>query len=194
MSDNDKMVLVKNRNVGSTGYTFENGFHRRFEVNEEKRIPLQELMQLSWLPGGEYILKNCLIVNDKSALEALNLNVEPEYFYSEADIKKILLEGTLDQLEDTLNFAPDGVIELLKKIAVELEIPDVRKRDLIAKKTGFNITSAITVNKQLAEEDEQPKEDDNAPKRKATPIIKEESAPARKTAAPDKYKVVSTAK
>ena len=64
----EKMVLVKNRNVGSTGYTFENGFHRKFEKDEEKRIPMSELMQLSWLPGGEYILKNCLVVNDKNAV------------------------------------------------------------------------------------------------------------------------------
>ena len=183
----EKMVTVRNRNVGGTGYGLDNGFHRQFEPGEVKKIPLEELKQLSYAPGGEYILKNCLMIDDKSALEVLNMEVEPEYFYTDADIKKLLLEGTLDQLEDTLNFAPGGVIEILKKTAVELEIPDVRKRKLISEKTGFNIDSAIQVNTIMAEEEEVKEE---APKRKSTPI----SAPAieRKATpiADDKYKVV----
>ena len=191
MADYEKMVVVKNRNVGSTGYTFENGFHRKFEVNEEKKIPLSELMQLSYLPGGEYILKNCLVVNDKNALEALNMSVEPEYFYSEKEVKEILLNGTLDQLEDTLNFAPDGVIEMIKKIAVETEVPDVRKRDMISKKTGFNINNAISINHQLADGETETKEEQSGPKRKTTPLNVTPEAPTRKTVAPDKYKVVS---
>lgn len=182
----EKLVLVRNRNVGGTGYTLENGFHRQFEYNEEKRIPLEELRQLSYTPGGEYILKHLLVIEDKSALEYLNMEVEPEYFYSDEDIKKLLLEGTLDQLEDTLNFAPDGVLETLKKIAVELEIPDTRKRDMISEKTGFNINNAINVNHILAEGAEnEPKAE--ALKRKAAPITSTE----RKAAAPtSKYKVV----
>ena len=189
MADNEKMVQVKNRNVGSTGYTFENGFHRRFEHNEVKTIPLEELKQLSYIPGGEYILKNCLVINDKAALDVLNLNVEPEYFYSEEDVKKILLEGSIEQLEDTLNFAPNGVKEMVKKFAVDLEIPDVRKRDLITKKTGFNINNAINVNHIMAEGlDEAPVEE--APKRKAAPITAS-AEPVRKAATPaPKYNVV----
>jgi len=189
MENEKRMVMVRNRNVGSTGYTLDNGFHRQFEHNEVKKIPLEELQQLSYAPGGEYILKNLLVIDDKSALEYLNMTVEPEYFYSDEDIKKILIDGSLDQLEDTLNFAPEGVIESLKRFAVELEIPDVRKRDMISAKTGFNITSAINVNHVLAEGvDEEPKPE--APKRKASPITAS-TTPERKAAAPaSKYKVV----
>ena len=187
----ERMVSVTNRNVGTTGYVFDNGFHRKFEINETKKIPLSELQQLSFIPGGDYILKNCLVINDKNALEALNLTVEPEYFYSETEIKKILLEGTLDQLEDTLNFAPEGVIEMIKKIAVEVEVPDVRKRDMISKKTGFNINNAISINHQLADGETEVKEEQSGPKRKTTPINVTPEAPTRKTVAPDKYKVVS---
>lgn len=185
-----KMILVRNRNAGSTGYTFEDGFHRRFEFEESKKIPLEELRQLSFIPGGEYILKNCLIIEDKAALDYLNIEVEPEYFYSEEDIKKLLLEGTIDQLEDTLNFAPDGVIEMLKKIAVEKEIPDMRKRNLITEKTGFNINNAINVNHIIADgQDEEPKKE--KPMRKATPINEKTSSQKKESTSANKYKVVS---
>ena len=119
-------------------------------------------------------------------MEELDLDVELEYFYSENDIKKVLLEGNLDQLEDTLNFAPDGVIEIIKKMAVDLEIPDVRKRDMISKKTGFNINNAINVNHILAEGEEDNKTIEEKPRRKSTPINSESAKPQRK------YKVVSS--
>lgn len=189
----DKMIIVRNRNAGSTGYGLDNGFHRNFEHNETKKIPLSELVSLSYAPGGEYILKNCLVIEDKSALDYLNLQVEPEYFYSEEDIKKILTDvnqESLDRLEDTLNFAPAGVIEMVKKLAVELEIPDVRKRNLITEKTGFNVNNSIQINHILAEGEDEVAET-QTPARKTTPLTPNTS-PERKTAVPaQKYKVVS---
>ena len=72
---------------------------------------MEELKQLQYVSGGDYLLKHCLLINDEDALEVLNMrNLEPEYFYTEDIIKKLLEEGTLDQLEDCLNFAPDGVV------------------------------------------------------------------------------------
>ena len=190
----DKLVKVRNRGAGGTGYFFETygGQGRRyFAPNEEKMISLNELKQLSYTHGGEYILKNCLVINDQSALDALNLEVEPEYFYDEATVKDILMNGSYDQLEDTLNFAPAGVIDMIKKFAVELEVPDVNKRKMISEKTGLNIDNAIRVNQIMAEDtSEEAKEE--APKRKVAPVTS--SAPQRKTTANNKYKVVSTPK
>lgn len=176
----EKLIKVINRNMGSTGYIIpDTGVRRYFESGESKNIPLEELKQLQWVPGGEYILKNCLIVNDKDALTALNLDVEPEYFYTEKEIKELLEEGTLDQLEDCLNFAPKGVIELIKDIAIKTELPDTRKRKLISEKTGFNIDNAINVNTIMNADDEQPKEEKKVV-RKATPIKTAAAAPVRK--------------
>ena len=47
-------------------------------------------------------------------------NVEPEYFYTEKEVKELLTNGSLEQLEDTLNFAPEGVIELIKTMPVKM--------------------------------------------------------------------------
>ena len=186
-----KIISVTNRNAGWTGYTMTDiNTNRQFAPRETKKIPLEELQQLQYAPGGEYMLKHCFIINDMDALTALNMeNVEPEYFYTETEVRTLLETGTLDQLEDCLNFAPDGVIDLIKTIAVEIELPDTRKRKLISEKTGLNIDNAIMVNTVMAtEEDSAPTE---VKSRKAAPINAASSAPTRKAEPVSKYKVVS---
>lgn len=186
-----RTVNVTNRDSGHVGYKIpERGIHRAFAAGETKQIPLDELQQLQWVPGGEYILKHLLIVNDRDALSALNMEVEPEYFYTEEDIKKLLSpEGTLDQLRDFLDYSPEGGKELIKKLAVEMELPDTRKRKIISEATGFNIDNAINVNAILNVEDNQTEEaESNKGQRRAAPI-KEDAAPARRTT--PQYKVVT---
>lgn len=186
-----KTIKVTNRSQGYTGYKIpDSNVSRRFSPGESKNLPIEELQQLQWVPGGEYLLRNALIINDKDALSVLNMNdVEPEYFYTEDDIRKLLDTGSLDQLEDTLNFAPAGVLELIQKIAVETEVPDIRKRDMISKKTGFNINNAITVNHIMADETSEVEE--TSTKRKAPPINQDsDSAPAAKPVR--KYNFVTT--
>ena len=184
-------VTVTNRNNGTTGYTLQNGVRRQFQIGQSRKVDLEELRELAAIPGGEYILQNYLIINDKTALDYLNIAPEPEYFYTEKEIKELLLNGTLDQFEDCLNFAPQGVIDLVKSMAIDLKLPDVRKRELIFEKTGFNVTNALNVNAVLDAESEKPVDKPKA-ERKAQPITAV-TEPTRK-AVPPKYNVVSTAK
>ena len=154
--DEKTLILVRNRNNGDTGYKIEDrGIIRNFAPGETKKIELEELQQLQYQPGGVYTLENLLVIEDDEALEYLNMHVEPEYKYTEDDIRNLLLNGTLDQLKDFLDFAPAGAIEIAKNIAVMEEIPDVRKRDAISKATGFNINNAINVNHIMDEEEKE---------------------------------------
>lgn len=200
MKDSE-LVVVRNRNNGTTGYKiYDTGVRRRFAVGETKRIPLEELKALQYTPGGDYILKNLLIVENKGALEDLNMEVEPEYFYTEAKIKELLYNSNMDAFLDFLDFAPAGAIEVAKQMAVEEKIPDSRKREAITKKTGFNIDNAINVNRMLEEEDEKEKEKKAAAKERRVKVEEEETAsaaPQRRTATPEanvgipkKYNVV----
>ena len=93
-------VEVTNRNNGITGYTLNSGMERIFNINETKKVPLEELQEVEAMPGGEYLLRNYLMIKDKTALDYLNVEPEPEYFYTENEIKELLLNGTLDQLEE----------------------------------------------------------------------------------------------
>lgn len=185
MLEKDTIIKVTNRDSGSVGYTVaELGIHRKFQKGEVKEITMNELRKLSYLPGGQAIINDCLIIHNEEALKELNPNYEPEYFYTEEDIKNLLLKGTQAEFLDCLDFAPEGVIELIKQLAVDLEIFDINKRNAIFDKTGFNVTRAIEINKESQEPDAE--EVEVKQRRAAAPTVKatEPEAVGRRTAAP----------
>jgi len=154
MEDSVK-VKVKNRSGnGIVGYTIPDmgNLRREFQDGEEKILTYEEIRKLSYIPGGSIILKDYLIIEDKNVLKELNYDIEPEYFYSKEDIIRLMQTGTLDEFLDCLDFAPEGVKESIKSIAVELPLNDVAKRQAIQEKLGFNVTNAIE-NLKIAEED-----------------------------------------
>lgn len=194
MLEKNTLIKVLNRDNGRVGYSVpEIGVRRMFMPGETKEIPFHELQKLSWVPGGMGILKDCLVIQDEEALRSIIGGVEPEYHYTPADVKELLLHGSLDQLKDCLDFAPTGVIELVKSMSVELELNDVQKRKAIFESTGFNVTKAIEINHASKETSE---DEAAAPSgRRAAPInaaAAESAVPARRTSAPvpPKYNVV----
>ena len=155
MVEDSRKVKIKNRvGNGTVGYTIPdmNNLTRIFEDGEEKIVTFEEIRKLSYLHGGSKILKNYLTIEDKEILSEINFIPEPEYFYTREDIIRLMQTGSLDEFLDCLDFAPDGVKETIKTLAVELPLNDVAKRDAIQKKLGFNVTNAIE-NKKITEED-----------------------------------------
>lgn len=154
MIENDKIIKVTNRDNGHVGYTIPdlNNLTRTFAANETKEISMNELRKLSYIPGGKVLLRDYLVLNNQEAIEELLNKVEPEYFYTEEDIKNLLLNGSLDALKDCIDYAPIGTLDLLKKVAVELPLNDVAKRKAILEMTGFSIDSAIMVNEETKED------------------------------------------
>jgi len=49
---------------------------------------------------------------------------------------------------DCLDFAPEGVKELIKTLSVELPLNDVAKREAVFEKLGFNVDNAIRIEKE----------------------------------------------
>lgn len=192
MIEKDTLIKVKNRDNGTVGYTIPElgNLHRSFSKGETKEITMDELRKLSYISGGKLLLQDYLIVQNQDALrELLSDDVEPEYYYGEEEIKKLLLTGSNDQLLDCLEFAPEGVIGLVKDLAVSLKINDISKRNIILEKTGFNVTNAITINEETVEgEGEEVKSS-----RRSAPVTVDnsEEAPKRRVAAPQQYNVVS---
>ena len=187
-------VAVRGRTSGEVFYQLTDGTGvRTFNYGETQTVPFEELQKLMFTPGGEYLIRHSLLIAPE-ALEELGVTVPPEYFYTETEVTQLLENGSLDQLEDTLNFAPKGVIELIKQIGLKIELPDTRKRKLIFEKTGFNIDGALAINDILNADDEA-EEQPEAPTRKATPIkVESNASPQRKAPAPaPKYKVVQKA-
>lgn len=144
MIDKNKVIKLTNRDTGFVGYTIEDlGIHRRFTPGETKEITFEELEKLSWASGGKEMLRDYLIIEDQEAAEEILGHVEPEYFYTKETVDKLLKEGSMEQLQDTLEFAPKGVIDLVKQEAVDLKIDSTAKRKEIQKATNFNVQNAI---------------------------------------------------
>ena len=192
MIEKDTLIKVKNRDSGTVGYTIPElgNLHRSFSKGETKEITMDELRKLSYISGGKILLQNYLIVQNQDALkELLSDNVEPEYYYGEEEVKKLLLTGSNDQLLDCLEFAPEGVIGLVKDLAVSLKINDISKRNIILEKTGFNVTNAIAINEETIEDEGE----EAKSSRRSAPVTVEKSdeTPKRRVAAPQQYNVVS---
>ena len=191
MIENSMTIKVTNRDNGSIGYSVPDlGVHRTFQPKESKEISAAALRKLSYLPGGDVIIKDYLIIHNEELLKELLGEVEPEYYYSEDEVKTLLLSGSLEQLQDCLDVAPNGVIDLIKSLAVSLKIDNVSKRKAIQEKTGFNVTRAIEINEETEEEEEETSKENNQGRRAAPISTKKEEAPQRRSA-PPKYNVVS---
>ena len=189
MVENNMTVKVTNRDNGSVGYTIPDlNVHRTFQPRESKEISAEELRKLSYLPGGDVIIKEYLIIHNEELLKELLGEVEPEYYYSEEEVKALLLTGSLEQLQDCLDFAPSGVIDLIKSLAVSLKIDNVSKRKAIQDKTGFNVTRAIEINEET---DEETTSKEGAQGRRAAPITAKSEEAQQRRSAPPKYNVVS---
>jgi len=154
MIENNSMIKVTNRDNGHVGYTIPdlNNLTRTFTANETKEIPMIELRKLSYIPGGKALLRDYLVLDNKEAIQELLDQVEPEYYYTEKEVKNLLINGSLDALKDCLDYAPIGTIDLVKKLAVELPLNDVAKRKAILEMTGFSVDSAIMINEETKEE------------------------------------------
>ena len=194
MLDDNTMISVINRDNGRVGYTIPdmNNLHRNFESGERKMLTMEELRKLVWIPGGQRMLENLLMIENEEARQELLPSIEPEYLYTEEDVKTLLNNGSLDQLKDCLDFAPQGVINLVKQVAVEEKLNDIQKRDAILEATKFNVTKAIEINRESAQEENAAAAHSG---RRATPLKKsnedvqpQEQAGARRTA--PKYNIV----
>lgn len=158
------MYKVKNRSAGYASYKIPDGNgRRRFAPGEVKSISAEELEKLTYHPGGMAILANFLQILDEEGIQKVGLQPQPEYYMSEADIVKLMREGSQDEFLDCLDFAPPGVIDIIKKLSVSLPLSDLNKRLALKEKTGFDCDVAL---KHTMEEKAEDKVTSRSPERR----------------------------
>lgn len=190
--EKDTLIKVVNRDSGRVGYKIpELGVERQFTGKENKDIPFNELERLSFIPGGMKILSEYLTIKNEEALRLLGIKTEPEYFYTEEDVKRLMTTGTLNEFLDCLDFAPSGVLDLIKDMAVNLPLNDMEKREAILNKLNFNVTKAIEIKNTKFDGDSEAEETSKEKPTRRVATATEETG--RRAAAP-KYNVVNTAK
>lgn len=167
----DKMCKVTNRSAGRVIYNIpEDHIRREFYNKETKVIALSELEKLAQQPGGRKLIYNYLSIQDADTVGHLvNRPIEPEYWLTEDKIPEWMNTCSLDEFKDALDFAPEGIKDLLKKYAVSLPLNDFAKRQAMFEQLGFNVTKAI---ENSGEEGESAKTGKSAERR----VIRNENA------------------
>ena len=144
MINKDTMYNVKNRSASFVVYKIpESNIRREWQPGESKRISFGELEQLSYQPGGKELMANFLQIVNEEVTDTFGIHRQPEYDMSEEQVIDLILNGSLDAFLDALDFAPIGVMDLIKKFSVALPIQDIAKRQALKSKTGFDIDKAI---------------------------------------------------
>ena len=178
------------KNVGAAHITYkvpDLGVRRSFAPGETKVISYEELEKLTYRPGGMNILTNFLQIQDASFLNSIGARVEPEYHMTEADVAALITSGSLDAFLDALDFAPQGVIELIKKLSVSIPMVDMNKRKALKAKTGFDVEAAL---KHIEEEKEDAGQNTILKQTATERRVQPEAPTGRRTAAP-KYNVIN---
>ena len=170
MANLNMMYKVKNRSSGRVCYSvFYNGnkVNQSFNPGEEKLVSFEELRQLAYQSGGPGLIYNYLLIGDKIT-DFVNIKPEPEYYMDDEEVKDLLVNGSLDAFLDCLDFAPIGVLDLVKKYAVEMPLNDFNKRRAITERLGFNVDKAIA-NNEATKADVEAAEAERTPTRRTTP-------------------------
>lgn len=186
----EKMYIVKNRSASRICYRLpEDGIRREFAVGESRRISHTELEKLSYQTGGRELMANFLQIQDEEALKNFGIHTEPEYNMSEEQIIDLIKNGSLDAFLDCLDFAPVGVLDLVKKFSVTIPLDDYKKRQALKAKTGFDVDVALKNIAAEKAEDENSANSIEPVGRRVKPA--EEVAAGRRTAGTS-YKIIKS--
>ena len=157
--DRNTLVRVKNRSASSLVYKVPDlRVRREFNPGEIKRISIDELEKLSYVQGGMSLITNFLqILDDPKAVQEVNgAAPELEYNWGEKEVVDLIKNGSLDEFLDALDFAPEGVIDLIKTFSVSLPITDLNKIHALKEKTGLDAEAAIKLEQADKADEEEP--------------------------------------
>lgn len=180
MEDKNRKVLVKNRSTAEVIITIPNrGIQKTIYPGQTlDSLTFGDLEEFAGLPGGDTLLREYLQLAEVEVKKLDLGDPEPEYNMSEQDVYKLVTTGSMDEFLDCLDFAPTGVIDIIKKMAVDLPISDMNKMEAIKEKTGFDVSLAIQHKKEEAAE-VAASANGTAPKRRVQSKTEATAAPAK---------------
>lgn len=141
---NKRTVKISNRSAGVVSYRIpEDNVYRLLQPGEPREVTVDELQKLAYQPGGGALLANYILIHDPEVIDQSGVHVEPEYFMTDDEVIDLIKNGSLDAWLDCLDFAPDGVKDMIKKYSVSVPLSDYEKRNALQEKLGFNVDAAI---------------------------------------------------
>lgn len=120
--------------------------HKRWELppNGEMEVIVADIRECSYDQGCRNVFRDYVQIKNSELAKEFGVSDDTvEYNWSDKDIVAALTTKPIDVLLDALDFAPDGIKEAILDKAVELEIPDMDRREAIGKALGVNVTNKI---------------------------------------------------
>lgn len=147
-------IKVYNRSTGNVCYELpELNTRRVFNIGESKVIEESELEMLSQQEGGLFILSEYLLVDNKEWVKA-HWDAPIEYWWTPEKIRSSMIEDDIDLFTETLDYAPEGVIDFIKMFAWQVPLTDLNKIQALKDKTGFDTLAAVSVMQQTDKKQE----------------------------------------
>ena len=115
----DLEVKVWSTSIGEVVYALEDPrVHRSWKPGEVKILTFHEVYQLANSPGGMPLLVNHLQIRDMKVRKALQLPLEPEYLYTDEDARKLVRNGTEEEILDAIEFGPRSLAGAIRYYAI----------------------------------------------------------------------------
>ena len=147
-------MKIKNRSASVVVYNIPDmHVRRRFIPGEVKDVTAEELRQLKYQPGGEYLLAHYLQVSQEDYPSLDMAEPEREYFYTDEQIKELITTASLDEFLDALDYAPEGVINMFKEYSTTLPMTDLQKINAFRERTGYDVAEALKNAKAVASDE-----------------------------------------
>lgn len=149
----DELIDIQNLTDYQVGYIVpEVGTKRGFMPQQCRQIAAGELRAVYAAPGGESLFTDYLAIKDKELASEFNISTdafEHEYNWTQKEVDNVLLYGSLDKLKDALEYAPQGIVDLIIDRAIAVKLPDNNKLAAIKEFTGRDIASMIQLARSL---------------------------------------------
>lgn len=144
-----KMVEVVSIGRGMVGYTAEGTGARRkwYKSGVSKQIPMEELIMLMNSQGGEVLLTRYLLIKDNEVRRILGLPLDKEKIMDKTDMIDVL-NGSIEDLKETVKKMYPESVEVLADLAIELEIDHMGKINFLKEKTGIDVYRQIQEKKE----------------------------------------------
>lgn len=151
------MISVRNMTNQTVVYIIEeDNIRRRFTAFETKKVSAKELRKLYYIDGGDVLLQDYLSIDNKELAGEFGVPADMiEYYWTKEDVDKVLLEGSIEALQDAIEFGPAGISELIKERAIQLDINDLAKRKVIDDMLNIDLNSMSEIYKDEQEENGQ---------------------------------------
>lgn len=140
-----RTIKVLNRSTGNVCYELpELNTRRVFNFGESKMIPEKELEALYQTDGGLQLLKEMLLVFDKNWVKE-HWDAPIEYWWTPERIQQAMIEDDVELFKETLEYAPEGVIDFIKMFAWQMPLSDLNKVEALKEATGFDAVAASSL-------------------------------------------------